>query len=443
MTGIGGLLTRIEPLLWFAHGLTFFTLGVILMLLAPRSARLEVARRLPLLAMFGFLEAIIAWDRALVPALEVGRFTPPLMRMVLAGGAYVFLLAFGLLVLGTPEHNPPARISFLAFVGSSWLLSMVALLVTGLSASHVASLGETLARCGFGFPGGLLAAWGLRQQARRTMERHILRRVKWPLRIAGVSLGAFGLLACLQTMIDGPLFPILYAISGTALTVTIARALNAVQAEIERWIERVEQSQALVADRERISRELHDGTIQAIYAAGLMLEGVNQLIPEEPTAAQEQLSHVMTSLNQAIQDIRRYIFDLRGKVPEADMRTGLEQLLRDFRVNTLLETELTVHGDGARPLRVERRGHIFQIVREVLSNTARHAQARKVEVDLAFRPDSLQLRIADDGVGIDQQNIGSGQGLRNIRERVRLLEGELDMDSAPGEGVTVTLTVPY
>jgi signal transduction histidine kinase len=174
-----------------------------------------------------------------------------------------------------------------------------------------------------------------------------------------------------------------------------------------------------------------------------MLEGVMQLMPNDPAAAQEQLSHVMRSLNQAIQDIRRYIFDLRGKMPEADLQTGLEQLLRDFRVNTLLETELTVHGDGARPLRGERRGHVFQIVREALSNTARHARARKVAVDLAFRPDSLQLRIADDGVGLDQNNVGTGQGLRNIRERVRLLEGQLDIDSAPGEGVTMTLTVPY
>jgi signal transduction histidine kinase len=151
----------------------------------------------------------------------------------------------------------------------------------------------------------------------------------------------------------------------------------------------------------------------------------------------------MRSLNQAIQDIRRYIFDLRGKVPEADLQTGLEQLLRDFRVNTLLETQLSIHGDDSRPLRVERRGHVFQIVREALSNTARHAQARKVEVDLAFRTDSLQLRIADDGVGLDQDNTGTGQGLRNIRERVRLLEGKLDIESVPGEGVALTLTVPY
>jgi signal transduction histidine kinase len=443
MTGIGGFLTRIEPLLWFIHGLTFFTLGVVLMFLAPRAARLEVARRLPLLAVFGFCEAVLAWDRAPIPGLEANQLVPPLVRMVLAGGAYVFLLAFGLLALRPTEHSPPARISFLAFVGSGWLLSMVVLLMTGLPATYVAPLGETLARCGFALPGGLLAAWGLRRQARRTMERRMLRRVKWPLRIAGGTLGLFALLACLQAMYSGPAFPILYTLCGTTLTVSIARALNAVQDEIERWIERAEQSQALIADRERISRELHDGTIQAIYAAGLMLEGVMQLMPNDPAAAQEQLSHVMRSLNQAIQDIRRYIFDLRGKMPEADLQTGLEQLLRDFRVNTLLETELTVHGDGARPLRGERRGHVFQIVREALSNTARHARARKVAVDLAFRPDSLQLRIADDGVGLDQNNVGTGQGLRNIRERVRLLEGQLDIDSAPGEGVTMTLTVPY
>jgi signal transduction histidine kinase len=330
-------------------------------------------------------------------------------------------------------------------LGSGWLLGIVALLMVGQPVGHVATWGRLLARYGFALPGGVLAALGLRQQARRTMGSRMLDQAKIPLRATGVSLGVFAALAALHPLADSIGFPSssLFTACGLGLTVSIVWALTVVQREIEHWIEDVERSQALSTDRERISRDLHDGTIQAIYAAGLMLEGVMHLIPEDPDAAQVQLSRTMSSLNQTIQDIRRYIFDLRGNLPTANLETGLNQLLRDFRINTLLETELDVIGEEPRLLRAEQRNHIFQVVREALSNVARHARARKVEVELAFREDHLYLRIADDGIGLGQGPIDGGQGLRNMQERMRLLDGTMNIDSPPGRGVEIALVVPY
>lgn len=167
------------------------------------------------------------------------------------------------------------------------------------------------------------------------------------------------------------------------------------------------------------------------------------MIPEDSVAAKMQLSQAMRSLNHTIQDIRRYIFDLRGEEPKGGLVRGLEELLRDFRVNTLLETGLVVKGKDTHPLDVERQRHVFQIVREALSNVARHAQARRVEVRLFYEPDRLQLQIADDGVGLAIIPTTRGQGLRNIRERARLLGGTVDIGGVPGQGVTLTLIVPY
>lgn len=435
----------LKPLLQFAQGLAFFILGVVIFFLAPRAARLEIARRLPLLAIFAFSEAVIAWDGVLACSLGLERLLPPLVGTFLLGAGYLSLLVFALLAAAPAGRVRNTRIVIGAFAGSGWLLSLLVLLLLDQAPLRVATWGEDLAAVGFALPGGLLATWGLRREAYRTMDLQMLRRVKLPLRITGVTLGVFGVSLSLETLagtVDFP-FTILYTLYGITLTVSITWALNVVQSEIERWIEGVEQTQALVADRERISRELHDGIIQAIYAAGLMLEGVAQTIREDPELAETQLSRAMVSLNQTIQDIRRYIFNLRGKVPEADLQVGLEQLLRDFRINTLLETELRVNGEEKRPLRTEQRGHIFQIVREALSNTARHARARKVQVEVTFQPDCLSMLIADDGVGMGRIPIRGGQGLRNIQERVRLLGGEFEIDSAPGEGVTLTLTVPY
>jgi two-component system sensor histidine kinase DevS len=212
---------------------------------------------------------------------------------------------------------------------------------------------------------------------------------------------------------------------------------------MEVWLESVERMQALASERERIGRELHDGIIQSIYAAGLMLEGAQHSIPDEPEAANAQLKRAIESLNRTIKDIRRYIFDLRGEMPNDDLEIGLRKMLKDFRVNTLLETEFIVEGTNIRPLRTEERQHIFQIAREGLTNVARHARARRVQVSLRYGTSAMQLCISDDGIGLSALPINKGQGLRNIRERARLLDGMLDIDTTPDEGMTLILTVPY
>jgi signal transduction histidine kinase len=231
---------------------------------------------------------------------------------------------------------------------------------------------------------------------------------------------------------------------GVVMTYGVVRALGVVLGEVELWLENMERMQALSRERERIGRELHDGTIQSIYAAGLMLEGAQYSLTADPRAARTQLTRAIGSLNQTIQDIRRYIFDLRGEMPDDDLETGLRKILKDFYINTLLETEFVVEGEKARMLGAERRQHIFQIARETLTNVARHAQARRVEVHLHYNANELQLRMSDDGIGLPALPIsGKGHGLRNIRERARLLDGVLDMHTAPDEGMTLTLTVPY
>ncbi len=131
-------------------------------------------------------------------------------------------------------------------------------------------------------------------------------------------------------------------------------------------------------------------------------------------------------------------------MPDDDIEAGLRKILKDFRINTLLETEFVVEGESVRVLGIDRRQHIFQIAREALTNVARHAQARRVTIYVRYSSDEFQICVSDDGVGLPALPINrKGQGLRNIRERARLLDGSLDMHTAPDEGMTLTLTVPY
>lgn len=444
------------PMLEFLHGLAFFVLGLFILFAIPRIGRASIVWPMPMLALFAFGEAVVAWDPVLatafgLPADPTGRpsLLPIALRAVPAVIGYWALLAASLSAPRAADRPPTLTLP----------LAILALYLAGLAvatitvgAEQAAPWADVAARFGLALPGGLLALRARRRPVPPGAPP-VFRTAERPLRRVSTAIVAFGLLAgALHPALSllghqapaflAPTLSALLTLCGAVILSGLLQALNTVQTRVEEWLEEVRQAQALAADRERISRELHDGIIQSIYAAGLMLEGVRATIPEDPAAAQAQLGRVLQSLNQTIQDIRRYIFNLQGGFPQSDLVSGLEELLRDFRINTLLETRLTVSGEERERLSAEQRQHILQIAREALANVARHAHARRVDVRLVYDTRTLQLRIADDGVGLAMTPTATGQGMRNIRERARLLDGTLDIDSAPGQGVTITLTVP-
>ena len=458
MPGLREILAANQSLLTLVYGQAFFALGLSIVFLVHRTARLEISQGLTSLAIFGFCEALLAWSPVWLVDSSVAAHW---LRAILMVVGYAYLLAFGLHTLVPMGGKWWVQAALAGGLVVVWLIGITVVRLSGLSLEQGLLTGEIAARYLLVLPGGLLGAWGLRRETYRSIGRELLPLVKVRLRIAGLGLG---FLALFGGMI-GPaarFFPVNWlnqemflhltgipvslfrGLCGIAMTYGFGRALGMVSTEVEMWLESVERIQALDRERERIGRELHDGTIQSIYAAGLMLEGARYSIATEPEAARAQLTRAIESLNRTIQDIRRYIFDLRGEMPDDDLETGLRKLLKDFRINTLLETKLVVEGEGVRMLGAERRQHIFQIVREALTNAARHAQARRVEVHLRLEARELRLLVSDDGVGLPALPIdGKGQGLRNIRERTRLLDGELEMHTAPGEGVTLIVTVPY
>jgi signal transduction histidine kinase len=453
---------RENQFVWaLVHGQAFFVMALSIVLTARRNVRLEVARGLMLLATFGFCEALVAWIPVWIELLGISSPLLAWLRLLLLGIGYAFLLAFALQPLVSSEER---QWRLWVWIGGGWVLwltGMAAAYLAGVPLWHILLGGEIAARYSLALPGGLVAAWGgLCSQVYWAVGRERLSLIEPHMRVVGVALGFFALFGGLigpaarffpanwlnqEALVQatGVSVALFRALCGIAVAYGVVRALGVVLDEIELWLESVERMQALASERERIGRELHDGTIQSIYAAGLMLEGAQHNISSAPDVAREQLERAIGSLNLTIQDIRRYIFDLRGEMPDDDLETGLRKMLKDFHVNTLLETEFIVEGEERHPLRAERRQHVFQIAREALANAARHAQARRVEVHLRYGLNALQLRISDDGVGLSAFPTSRGQGMRNIRERTRLLDGMLDIDTAPNRGMTMIVTVPY
>ncbi len=441
----------------FVHGLIFFTLGLAMLFSQYRSRRILLAAKLHWLSIFALCEALVAWNRLFAAVHPATFHLPPFVATAILALGYAFLLVFGLQTL-----RPDLPRKLVLIVQGAWVIPYAVTLILAHSASgfdtaFVATGGEILARYVLAFPGGVLTAIGLRKQSYHALDAELRQKVRPYLQLFEVMMGAFGVLNLIlvpvgrffpATWLNADLVPAflanwLWALVGIGLTWGLFHALHSIQQHIEQWIEGVERLQALAVDRERIGRDLHDGIIQSIYASGLLLESVQPIIPKDPMRAQAQLGRVMDNLNETIQDIRRYIFDLRSDMPDDKLGAGIERLLRDFRINTLLETDFNLSGDERPISSMERRRHIFQIVREALANTAKHAQATWVEIDLAYGEEALELTICDDGVGMATLLVSKGYGLRNIRERARMLDGTLRIESAPGKGVTFNLTVPY
>ena len=218
------------------------------------------------------------------------------------------------------------------------------------------------------------------------------------------------------------------------------------QVETDRLIEEMERDHLVAADRERIGRELHDGIIQNIYAAGLGLEDILHHVTEKPDLARQRIKAILDALNQTIRDIRNYIFDLQAAEQPRELEAVLENLAHDLRQDTLLEVELEVVGPRCCNPHPQLKAHLTQIAREALSNVVQHAQATHVAVSLHYEGEQIRLVVTGDGVGMRVPAMGGdiqeGHGIPNMRARARLMGGNLTLESTPGQGTWVEVTVP-
>jgi len=205
------------------------------------------------------------------------------------------------------------------------------------------------------------------------------------------------------------------------------------------------QRLAVLEERERIGMDLHDGIIQSIYAVGLILEYCNLLLDEDPPSAKGKLNQAISGLNEVIRDIRNYILDLRPqRFQGKDLPSGLFELIRAFRANTLMQADLHIEAEGDLGLVQGQASGLFHIAQEALANVAKHARARTVAVILSRDGSQVTLTVKDNGRGFDPSHVTAyeGHGLRNIEARTRLMGGRLSVESDPGKGTTVKVTVP-
>lgn len=194
----------------------------------------------------------------------------------------------------------------------------------------------------------------------------------------------------------------------------------------------------------RLGRDLHDGLIQSLYAAGLTLESARSLVRSDPAEVERRLERCRETLNRSIREVRAYISGLApDNLRNTDFASAIRSLFDELSAERQVALDLQIDDDAAAPLTEHQRIEILQLVREAISNSLRHGQASRLAIRLHPIEDAVCLELQDNGRGFSPApTSGSGFGLRNMQARATGLGAELRIDSQPGNGTQVNFTLP-
>jgi signal transduction histidine kinase len=197
---------------------------------------------------------------------------------------------------------------------------------------------------------------------------------------------------------------------------------------------------ALFEERQRISMELHDGVIQSLYAIGMQLD-----LERSQSGAVEgkDIDQAVRGLNAVIEDIRRYILNLKASDQEQKtVYQTLDEQIHRLHIPQTLTVEINAP-ESAPPVTAFVFEGICQILHEAASNVIRHADASHILIQAQEIGSEFVLVIQDNGQGFDlAKTNGDGLGLNNIRQRAMMHNGQVEIHSAPGQGTTLTIRVP-
>jgi signal transduction histidine kinase len=201
--------------------------------------------------------------------------------------------------------------------------------------------------------------------------------------------------------------------------------------------------EAVLAERGRFAREIHDSLAQGLTSISLQLECVRGEVESDPDKARHHLENARSLVRDSLREARRTVWNLRPlALGEADLATALQrfatELTRDGKIAAHQEIEGT-----PRPLSAEIENTLLRIGQEALTNAVRYSEAAKIVVRLRYGDDWVTLNVRDNGKGFDVgERVGKGFGLTGMHERVAALAGSLSIDSKPGEGTEVSATLP-
>lgn len=215
-----------------------------------------------------------------------------------------------------------------------------------------------------------------------------------------------------------------------------ARIIRRTEADLSRASERA----AVMSERQRIAREMHDGVAQAMFYLNVKLDRVDErLAAGHLDAAQQEVTGVRSNIQETYRQVRAVIADLKQAAQPRTLAEALRGVVSDFAARSQAEPCLRLTGDW--PLQPKALEHIGAIVHEALVNADRHGGATQITVGCDGDPAELRLWVRDNGKGFDVATAREGYGLAIMAERARAAGGCLAIKSRPGAGTRVELRI--
>ena len=197
------------------------------------------------------------------------------------------------------------------------------------------------------------------------------------------------------------------------------------------------------AERQRLSRQMHDGPAQALSNFILQAEIAMRLLDVDPAQAKDELGNLKTSAMSTFQKVRNFIFELRPMMlDDLGLSPTIKKYADAFKEQTGFDVSLTITGSERR-LEPYLEVMVFRAIQELLGNAARHSQATLIKLHLDMGNELIRASVDDNGRGFDPESLkeSSNLGLKLIRERAEMLGGSFEVDSSSGSGTRITFSV--
>jgi signal transduction histidine kinase len=473
---------------FFIYGLSFFSMGLAIMLEASRASELGFAKALRPLGWFGLIHGTHEWFEMflLINARINPDYQPPaqvdILRLIMLTASFMFLFAFGArLIIGETRQSTFWLVMLASVI--IWLIGLAWVFSTQPDIVRQTISADVYTRYSLAIPGAVLTAWGLLIQRRRFIQAG-MQSIGRDVGLAALAFALYGVIGQLFAS-PSSIFPsqyinavqfihwfgfpvqVLRAAMACMAAVFITRSLRAFQVENQRQIDALRESQlaerqrleelraellhrtveAQEAERKRIASELHDETGQRLTALALGLRALQSTIDGNPPRAIQQATHLETLATEGLVELGHMVSDLHP--PQLD-DLGLMAALRWYagEIKTRYGLQVNVTSlSNVRELPPNLRVVLFRIAQEAITNVVRHANADQIELCLSTTENQVLLIVTDDGSGFDVKFTLQASkerpcwGLLGMMERAALVGGTCEIDSEPGNGTRVEIKV--
>jgi signal transduction histidine kinase len=479
---------RYITILFFLYGLAFFSMGLAILLEMGRGSESNLRGALAPLAIFGFLHGGHEWLEMfqflhMLPGQEEAVMTWSMLLLSLLVLSFISLSVFGSLLI--PATERARRLSLLVplVLAAIWAFGLFVLRERYPGEVELRDVAEVWTRYVLGVPSAVLACAGLivqQREFRKVGMAQFGRDSLW----AAVAFAWYGVIG--QTFTKASLLPPstvvneylfleffgfpVQALRGAAaivVAVFVVRSLRAFEVERQQQVAelqaaRLQEAQrrealrgellkrvvdAQEAERQRIARELHDETGQALTALGLGLRSLRLAGQKASSKTTENLKRLRGMVAQTMNELQRLISDLRpSHIDDLGLPAALRWYANDLQGRAPLRVKVQVSGD-VRPIPSPGKITLYRVAQEALTNVIKHSGADGADVRLHFGDEHVSLEVVDDGCGFDIDMLRNPErpswGLLGMEERASLLGGNFRISSQPGKGTLVEVTIPY